>query len=139
MRKWGMSSTSPDDATVGALGKLSAAFEIIEEARGLLFAFHRLTGEADFQLDDAVEALRKAGHGEWADRIQHELIGRNVLDGRWTFQIIEEYDEGYYAAFRDLEKAARDELAGGRRHGYEARLKQQRRTRGMPGHEAAPS
>jgi hypothetical protein len=128
----------PDRATVDALGKLSAALEVIEEARGLLYGFHRLTGRADFQLDDAVAALREAGHGEWADRVQQELIGRNVLPGRWTYQVVEEYDDGYYAEFRDLERAARQALADGTRHGYEARLKEERRTHGRPGHEAAP-
>ena len=41
--------------------------------------------------------LRKAGYHEWADRIEREPIGRDVLDGRWTFQVMEEYDDGYYA------------------------------------------
>jgi hypothetical protein len=132
-------TTPPTDATVDALGKLSAAFEVIEQARGMLYGFHRLTGRADFQLDDAVEALRAAGHGEWADRVEQELIGRNVIEGRWTYQLIEEYDDGYYAAFRDLDREARDALAGGERHGYEARLKDQRRTHGRRGHEATPA
>ncbi|MEW9547360.1 hypothetical protein [Nonomuraea sp. NPDC050783] len=44
--------------------------------------------------------------------------------GRWTFQIVEEYDDGYYAAFRELEGEVRDRLTGGRRHVYEAELKQ---------------
>ena len=127
-----------DDATVDAVGKLSAAFEVIEHARGLLYGFHRLTGQADFELDDAVEALRAAGHTHLADRISTELIGRNVIADRWTFQLIEEYDDGYYATFKELVREARDELAGGRRHDYEACLKQQRRTKGRPGHEPAP-
>ena len=75
---------------------------------------------------------------EIADRIQTELVGRNVLAGRWTFQIVEEYDDTYWTLFRDLERAARDELAGGVRHLYEARLKQSERSVGRPGHEAGP-
>jgi hypothetical protein len=133
-----MTMQNPGDATVDALGKFSAAFEVIEHARGLLYGFHRLTGQADFELDDAVAALRDAGHGEWADRISTELIGRNVIADRWTFQLIEEYDDGYYATFRDLVRKAREELADGRRHDYEAKLKEQRRTKGRPGHEPAP-
>ena len=67
-----------------------------------------------------------------ADRLESELIGRNVLAGRWTFQIVEEYDDTYWSLFRELEKQARDELADGRRHLYEARLKQDERTAGAP-------
>ena len=126
------------DATVDALGRLSEALEAVEIARGHLYAFHRLSGTADLTLGDAVAKLRDAGHRELAERIERELLGRNVLDGRWTFQVVEEYDDGYYAEFRDLERAARDELVGGRRHLYEAAMKEDRRSRGEPGHEATP-
>jgi hypothetical protein len=125
-----------DDVTVEALGKLSEALEVVERVRGHLYSVHQLTGTADFMLDDAVELFRRAGHGAWADRIECELIGRNVIPRHWTFQIVEEYDDGYYAEFRAIEKAARDELAEGKRHLYEAELKEKRRTHGRPGHEA---
>jgi hypothetical protein len=127
-----------DDATVEALGKLSEALETCERARGHLYSFHQLTGSADIQLGDALTSLRDAGHDAVADRLESELIGRNVLAGRWTFQIVEEYDDTYWSTFRELEKGARDELAGGRRHLYEARLKQDERTKGAPHHEAIP-
>ncbi|PCN47344.1 hypothetical protein Csp2054_12890 [Curtobacterium sp. 'Ferrero'] len=127
------------EATVEALGTLSAAVEVIEHARGLLYGFHRLTGMADLNLGEAVEQLRKAGHTELADRIDTELVGRNVIAGRWTFQIMEDYDDGYYALAKELEKTARDELVGGKRHLYEAGMKEDRRTQGRRHHEARPS
>jgi hypothetical protein len=127
-----------DDATVEALGRLSEALEAAEVARGHLYAFHRLSGTTDLTLGDAVGMLRAAGHVELADRIDHELVGRNVIPGRWTFQIVEAYDDDYYARFKALEQAARDELVGGRRHLYEAEMKEDRRTHGAPGHEATP-
>ncbi len=126
------------DATVEALGKLSEALEVIEDARGHLYAFHRLTGTADLALGEAVGLLRRAGHPEVADRLETDLVGRNVLHGRWTFQVVEEYDDGYYAAFRDHERRAREELVEGRRHLFEAEMKQDRRTHGRPGHEPTP-
>ena len=48
------------DATVEAVGKLSEAFETIEEVRGRLYGLHRLTGSADLALGDACDQLRKA-------------------------------------------------------------------------------
>jgi hypothetical protein len=125
-----------DDATVAALGKLSEAFEVVEEARGHLYAFHRRCGTADLTLGEAVDQLRDAGQGDLADRIERDLVGRNVLEGRWSFQVVEEYDETYYSAFRDLEQAAREELADGRRHLFEAEMKEERRTHGRRHHEA---
>jgi hypothetical protein len=123
---------------VEALGKLSEALEVVEHVRGHLYAFHRLTGTADLALGDAVELLREAGHTELADRIDTELVGRNVLRGRWTFQVVEEYDDGYYATFKSLEELARNELVGGRRHLFEAEMKEDRRTHGDPDHTARP-
>ena len=127
-----------DDKTVEALGKLSEALETVERVRGHLYSMHQLTGKADFALDEAVSLFREAGHTGVAERIQHDLIGRNVIPGHWTFQIVEAYDDGYYAEFRRVERDARDQLAQGRRHLYEAELKEQRRTHGRPGHEALP-
>jgi hypothetical protein len=125
-------------ATVDALGVLSEALERAEWARGHLYAFHQLTGSADLRLGDAVAALRDAGHEELADRIDTELVGRNVIAERWTFQIVEDYDDGYWSLFRRFEREAREQLAGGRRHLQEARMKEERRTHGLPGHEAGP-
>jgi hypothetical protein len=127
------------EATVEALGSLSAAIEVIEHARGLLYGFHRLTGTADLNIGEAVEQLRKAGHTELADRIDRELVGRNVIAGRWTFQIMEDYDDGYYATAKELERTAREQLVGGKRHLYEAGMKEDRRTPAQPHHEATPS
>ncbi|MGW4502522.1 hypothetical protein ACWENR_28430 [Micromonospora sp. NPDC004336] len=126
------------DETVAALGKLSEALECVERVRGHLYSLHQLVGHADLMLDDAVEMFRAAGHPHIADRIDSELLGRNVIAGRWTFQIVEDFDDGYYALFRDLDRAAREELVAGRRHLYEAEMKERRRTRGRPGHEARP-
>jgi hypothetical protein len=126
------------DATVAAVGKLTEALETVERARGALYAFHQLTGTADLQAGTAVETLRAAGHPELADEVEADIVGRNVLPGRWTFQVVEEYDSGYYAAMKRLEQAARDQLLKGRRHIVEAELKEDRRTQGRPGHEARP-
>ncbi|MGC4896315.1 hypothetical protein [Micromonospora sp. DT31] len=126
------------DATVEALGKLSEALECVERARGHLYELHQLIGHADLTLDDAVELFRAAGHPALAERIDRELLGRNVIAGRWTFQIVEDFDDGYYALFRDVDRQARDELVAGRRHLYEAEMKERRRSRGVPGHEARP-
>ena len=126
------------EEVVDAVGALTAAFEVVEHARGMLYAFHRLTGRADNELAEALDQLAEAGHPDLADELRAELVGRNVLPGRWTFQVVEAYDEEYYRVFEAAEKRVRDELMAGRRHVYEARLKEENRTHGRPGHEPTP-
>jgi triacylglycerol esterase/lipase EstA (alpha/beta hydrolase family) len=123
-----------DDAVRDAVGKLRKALETTERARGRLYDFHQMTGTADFELGDAVRALRAAGLDREAELVETELIGRNVIGDRWTFQIVEDYDDGYYASFHRIERQVRAEAGDVPRHGYEQQLKDARRTRGRPGH-----
>jgi hypothetical protein len=123
-----------DPATVEAVGKLSEALETVERARGHLYSFHQLTGHADLQLGEAVDLLREAGQADFADRLERDLVGRNVIPGHWTFQIMEEYDDTYWSVFRDLDREAREAFTGGRRHLFEAGMKEDRRTHGHPDH-----
>ncbi|GAA4554020.1 hypothetical protein [Pseudonocardia xishanensis] len=131
----------PDGATdedVAATGKLSEMLERIERARGALYEFHQLMGGADAMLDDVVDTLRAGGHREWAERISRELVGRNAIEGRWSFQIVEEFDDSYYGPLKDTERALREDLVGGRRHVFEAEMKAERRTHGHSAHSATP-
>ncbi|MGW2305503.1 hypothetical protein [Streptomyces sp. NPDC001809] len=130
---------SIDDLTVEALGSLSKALETVERARGHLYGFHQLTGSADLELDRTVALLREAGHADWADRVETEVLGRNVIPGHWTFQVVEAYNSTYYEPFRDLERQALQVLADGKDHLYEAAMKEDRRTTGHPDHTAGPS
>ena len=114
--EWPIAKSSVDvrpdgvsDETVQALGKLSEALEAVERARGHLYSMHQLIGGADFMLSDAADSLEAAGQDGWARRVREELIGLNVLEGRWTFQVVEEFDDGYWSVFRAVERAAREE------------------------------
>lgn len=126
-----------DDKVVEAVGAMTEALETVEVARGHLFAFHQITGSADFKLEKAIDLLAETGHPDLAERLRRELLGRNVLPGRWTFQVIEDYEDTYYEPFRDLEKEVRA-LTHGLPHVHEADLKRRRRSAGVPGHEATP-
>ena len=127
-----------DDATVEALGTLAAALDYVEMARGHLFSFHKLMASVDRKFGQGTEELRAAGHDDLADALNAEVLGLNPLPGMWSFQMVEGFDDGYYATIKGLEKRARDELVEGRRHVFEAEMKALRRTPGEEGHEAAP-
>lgn len=128
-----------DDAVTEAVGKASEALEYVERARGHLYSLHQLIGRADLLFGEAADRFREAGEAEVADELERDVVGRNVLDGRWTFQIVDEFDDLYHAvvseAVRSLEQAFHD----GERHVYEARMKERRRTQGRPGHEHRPA
>ena len=128
-----------DEATVEAVGAITEALETTERARGHLYSFHQLTGSADLRLGEAVEQLREAGHAELAEEIERDLVGRNVLPGRWTFQVVEDYDDTYWSVFRQTERKVRDALTRGRRHLHEASMKEERRTHGHPHHTPRPA
>ncbi len=113
-----------------AVGKISAAFEVVENARGMLYAFHRMSGEADLALQDGLEALRAAGHRQLADEIDDVLVGRDVVRDMWTFQLVEAYDEQYWQVFREAAALVQDELSGGAPHVFEAEMKHREQTEG---------
>ncbi|MFE7587877.1 hypothetical protein ACFU6K_00645 [Kitasatospora sp. NPDC057512] len=105
------------------------ALEYTERARGHLDSVHHMTGGADRMLAEAVRMLRRAGHEEQAGLVERELLGRDVVPGMWTYQLIEAYDEAYYKAFTAVEEQVRRDLAAGRRHLAEAEMQQAARAR----------
>jgi hypothetical protein len=132
------SAIRASDEVVAAVGKLGEALEWVERARGRLYDLHQLIGRADFLFEEAADELDAAGQTAWAERVRRDVIGRNVIEGRWTFQVVEEFDDIYWSCVRDVEAAVRRDLVGGRRHVFEAEMKERRRTSGRRFHEADP-
>jgi hypothetical protein len=128
-----------DDDVVAAVGKVSEALEWIERVRGRVFDLHQMMGRADLLFGEAADALDAAGCGEQAEELRAEIVGRNVLDGRWTFQIVEEFEDCYYRPVTGVERRIRDTLMDGKRHVFEAEMKEDRRTKGHPQHSSRPT
>jgi hypothetical protein len=126
------------DEVVAAVGKVTEALEWVERARGHLYDVHQLMGHADLLFGDAADALADAGCHDEGALIRREVVGRNVLDGRWTFQVVEEFDDSYYDPVRAAERHIRDRLVAGRRHVHESELKDARRTDGHTDHTRRP-
>ena len=117
------------DETVEAAGSVSEALDFVERARGHLYSFLQLMAMPTCCWVRRAP-LRAAGHEVIADRLECELVGRNVLYGRWTFQVVEEFDDNYWSVFRDHERRVREELQQGARHVFEAEMKEKRRSNG---------
>ena len=128
----------PPDDVVEAIGKASEALEYVERARGHLYSFHQLMGRADIEFGNAVDQLADAGLTADARTLADTLVGRNVLDGRWTFQVVDEFDDLYYQTAKELVRQLERDHLDGQRHAYERHLKRERRTPGEPGHEMNP-
>lgn len=127
------------DETVAAAGKVTEALEWVERARGSLYDFHQRMGHADALFGEAADALADAGHDGLAEALRTEVIGRNALDGRWSFQIVEEFDDLYWSPVRAAESQVREQLMDGRRHVFESEMKDDRRSVGRPHHERRPA
>lgn len=131
----GADDRSIDPETIDAVGKATEALEYVERARGHLYAFHQLIGRADFLFEESSLRLAECGHREEADSLWQNVVGRDVLEGRWTFEIVERFDDDYYDAARFEVLGLEHRLVGGRRHAHEEGLRQRRRLAHPPIHD----
>src|SRR5437660_7945425 len=84
----------------GFVGNATEALEYVERARGHLYAFHQLIGRADFLFEESARRLEQLGHHDQATSLWRNLVGRDVLENRWTFEIVERFDDDYYDTVR---------------------------------------
>jgi len=98
--------------------------------RGHLYAFHQLIGRADLLFEESAIHLAAAGHREAASSLWRAVVGRDVLEGRWTFEIVERFDDDYYFTARSEVAQLEAALVAGRRHAHEEDLRSRRRGQG---------
>jgi hypothetical protein len=126
------------DQLVEAVGKASEAYEYLVRARGHLYSFHQLMGHVDLMFSDVAARFDEAGLADVAARMREEVVGRNALDGRWSFQVVEEFDDLYFGPVEAEVRRLEADHMDGQRHIYESEMKDHRITRGRPGHERRP-
>ena len=115
------------DGPVRAAHELEVALEWVERAWGHLVAFHHEIGHAQGMMLEAARRLEAMGEDALAERVRRDLAPRDVLPGRWTYRIVDEFREGFLAPARAVEEDDRGRLAGGRRHRFEASLRDEHR------------
>ncbi len=112
--------------------------EWLERARGRLYDFHQMCGRVDLLLGQAADELAAAGHGDLAEAARTHVVGRNIVEGRWSFQVVEEYDASYYDVVRSFAAHTEDALVDGARHVFESEMKDDRRTDGLAAQRRRP-
>lgn len=119
---------APTKATIDAVGTLGEAMEYVERARGHLYSFHHLIGRADLLFGQSAVELADAGWKGLGTRLHDDVEGRDVIPDRWTYQVVEEFDTGYWQPIREFVDEVRQACVGGQWHLSEAQMKRQRRT-----------
>ena len=114
--------TDLSDAETEALHHVELGVEWLRRAHGDLLAFHHEIGHAMDHLAEAEVDLREAGRTELADALRDEFLPRGVLDdGRWSYEVLESYEEAFMAPLCGFEEEARERIADGHRHVAERR------------------
>ena len=105
-----------DDPTVEALHRVELGLEWFHRAHGHLVAFHHNTGHAMDHFAAAEELLRDQGEDELADDLRDEFLPCGVLGDRWSYDVLETFQDGLLDDAESFEKRARHRLADGDRH-----------------------
>jgi hypothetical protein len=117
-----------------ALHRVELGVEWLHRAHGNLVEFHHKTGHAMDHLADAEAQLRASGHTDLADALRDEYLPRGVIDeGRWSYDVLESYQDGFLSVLTDFEKHARSEIADGQRHVTERRQEREWKERARDG------
>jgi len=113
-----------------ALHEIELGLEWLHRAQGHLLQFHHATGHAMDHLADGERLLREAGHDDLADRIRDRHLPQGVTgEDRWSYAVVEGFQDGMLADVEAFECRAREEIADGRRHVNERRQEREWRDR----------
>ncbi|MFB6084904.1 MAG: hypothetical protein ABEJ94_11745 [Halorientalis sp.] len=134
-----MAPDEPADADLtederAALHQIELGLEWLQRAHGHLVEFHHNTGHAMDHLAEAEPLLRECGYDDLADAVRDRYLPRGVIDDdRWSYDVLESFQEGFLAEIEDFEAEAREEVADGQRHAAERA--QERVWKGRAGRE----
>jgi hypothetical protein len=125
------------DLTAGereALHQVELGLEWLHRAHGHLVEFHHNTGHAMDHLADAESALRDCGYDDLADALAEQYLPRGVIDeDRWSYDVLECFQEGFLTDVSTFESTVRAEVADGRRHVAERQQEQRWKRRARDG------
>ncbi|MFC7020162.1 MULTISPECIES: hypothetical protein [Haloarcula] len=113
--------TDLNDFEVDALHSVELGLEWLRRAHGNLIEFHHATGHAMDHLDDAEPVLRACGYDDLADRLRTDLLPSGAVDERWTYDLLETFEDGLLDDVQQFERQASEDIADGDSHVAERR------------------
>jgi hypothetical protein len=88
-------------------------------AHGALVEFHHMVGRAMDHFDDAERRLR-GENDDVADELREDVLPAGITDdGKLTYELVAEFEEGLLAEVESVTDSALDDLADGRRYPIE--------------------
>lgn len=108
--------TALDETERQALHRVTLGMEWLRRAHGRLLSFHHNTGHAMDHFAAAEQLLDEAGYEELAAAIRTQHLPSGVVDDRWSYDVVETFEEGVLADIEAFEAEAREEIADGRHH-----------------------
>lgn len=118
-----------DGDELAAVHEIELGVEWLLRAQGALLQFHHAVGHAMDHLDDA-EGLLRDSHPVLADHLRDDLLPAGVTpEGRWSYELVEAFEEGHLVEAKQFRAHALAELTGGERHVAEQRQQRDWRER----------
>lgn len=111
-----------------ALHQVELGIENLHRAHGHLVTFHHNTGRAMDHLASAEDLLRECDYDDLADELRDEYLPRGVvaertaddpLAGRWSYELLEDFQDVFLADIVSFGETVTDEVADGLRHAAE--------------------
>lgn len=111
-----------------ALHEVELCIERLHRAHGHLIAFHHNIGRAMNHMAAAEPLFREGGHPDIADTIRDEYLPRGIIaadhstdpiDGRWSYDILENFQDVFFNDMVDFGHEIHDRVADGSWHAAE--------------------
>lgn len=100
-----------------ALHQVELGIEWLHRAHGALVEFHHNTGHAMDHFAQAEELFRNTERQSLADELRDDHLPRGVIDrDRWSYGLVEDFEEGFLCDMVAFEERARQSIADGMRH-----------------------
>ncbi|MFB6129394.1 MAG: hypothetical protein ABEJ28_01065 [Salinigranum sp.] len=104
-----------------AVERTERGIEWFHRAQGSLLEFHHAVGQAMDEFGEVAEHL-DGEHDDLAAAIREEILPAGVTaDGKWTYEVVEEFEEGLLAEAEDVADGAFEDLVDSERYAIERR------------------